>query len=155
MHTYINISETKLDDRVQEGIFVGYGHKSEGYGIYTEKNKIVIARTLKFIEKSRKNLKEENGKSDCLRESKNCFETEISNTVKEPCTSKRTAAEPRRSQRSSRGVLLDRYVCRVKTNETIEPTDLNDITNMNNPVEKENWHKATQLEINSLKETKT
>lgn len=67
----------KLDNRAQEGIFVGYDNNSKGYCVYTKENKMVIARKVKFIKYSKINLKE-NSHAD-----KNYFETAINNTFEE------------------------------------------------------------------------
>ncbi|GBN50135.1 Copia protein [Araneus ventricosus] len=39
-----------LDSQAVEGIFLGYDYRSKGYGIYLGDNKIMISRTVKFIE---------------------------------------------------------------------------------------------------------
>ncbi|GBM35607.1 Retrovirus-related Pol polyprotein from transposon TNT 1-94 [Araneus ventricosus] len=40
----------KLDSKSVEGIFLGYDYRSKGYRIYLGDNKIMISRTVKFIE---------------------------------------------------------------------------------------------------------
>ncbi|GBN19276.1 Copia protein [Araneus ventricosus] len=40
----------KLDSKAVEGIFLGYDYRSKGYRIYLGDNKIMISRTVKFIE---------------------------------------------------------------------------------------------------------
>ncbi|GBN44324.1 Retrovirus-related Pol polyprotein from transposon TNT 1-94, partial [Araneus ventricosus] len=40
----------KLDCKAVEGIFLGYDYRSKGYRIYLGDNKIMISRTVKFIE---------------------------------------------------------------------------------------------------------
>ncbi|GBL76862.1 Retrovirus-related Pol polyprotein from transposon TNT 1-94 [Araneus ventricosus] len=49
----------KLDDKAVEGIFLGYDYRSKGYRIYLGDKKIMISRTVKFIENPLPNAKTE------------------------------------------------------------------------------------------------
>ncbi|GBN79735.1 Copia protein [Araneus ventricosus] len=53
----------KLDSKAVEGIFLGYDYRSKGYRIYLRDNKIMISRTVKFIENPQSKKKQKNFKT--------------------------------------------------------------------------------------------
>ena len=51
---------SKLDDKTQKGIFMGYSSQSKGYRIYSiEDKKLIISRDIEFDENAAWNFEEE------------------------------------------------------------------------------------------------
>lgn len=52
-YTYLEKSQrdTPLDDKAVAGTFAGDDYRPKGYRIYTENNKLILAKTVKFTEK--------------------------------------------------------------------------------------------------------
>lgn len=147
----------KLDDKTIESISVGYGNCSKGYCIYTS-GKIIIARIVKFLEDKYRHTNEKienqlNFNKNPTNESeksqnKNLIKIEVSNIENTPSKSKQSASEPRRSDRTNKGVPSGRLNYMVKHEHINEPENLNDIIIIQNPEEKQTWLKDTQEQIN-------
>ncbi|HEY0222472.1 MAG TPA: DDE-type integrase/transposase/recombinase, partial [Lactovum miscens] len=140
---------TKLNDTSIEGIFVGYDPKSKGYRILLPDDRIIISRTVRFIE----NHHEED--VPCLPSCNPFSEHPEEESIKDENVkeSSEESDVTRSSQRSTKGQPPQRYGYYVKHQNLEEPKDWKEIQNLQKE-EKEKWIESTKEEIKDLAEIK-
>ncbi|GBM97221.1 Retrovirus-related Pol polyprotein from transposon TNT 1-94 [Araneus ventricosus] len=154
----------KLDNKAVEGIFLGYDYRSKGYRIYLGDNKIMISRTVKFIEnplpydkKEAKELQKQDETPQQLiklelehEENHSMEEGEINErTEVNPCeddgdelsNSQIQTSQHRRSERKTKGIPPERFAFFANP--------------MENPYEKQKWIESTKEEMKSLQKNET
>ncbi|GBN06736.1 Retrovirus-related Pol polyprotein from transposon TNT 1-94 [Araneus ventricosus] len=152
----------KLDSKAVEGIFLGYDYRSKGYRIYLGDNKIMISRTVKFIEnplpyakKEAKELQKQDETPQQLVELE--LEHEENHSMEEGEINERTEVNPceddgdelsnsqiqtsqhRRSERKTKGIPPERFAFFANPERIKEPKSWNDVLKMENPYEKQKW----------------
>ncbi|GBN12713.1 Retrovirus-related Pol polyprotein from transposon TNT 1-94 [Araneus ventricosus] len=168
----------KLDSKAVEGIFLGYDYRSKGYRIYLGDNKIMISRTVKFIEnplpyaeKEAKELQNQDETTQQLVELE--LEHEENHSMEEGEINERTEVNPceddeyelsnsqiqtsphRRSERKTKGIPPERFAFFANPERIKEPKSWNDVLKMENPYEKQKWIESTKEEMKSLQKNET
>ncbi|GBL75184.1 Retrovirus-related Pol polyprotein from transposon TNT 1-94 [Araneus ventricosus] len=168
----------KLDSKSVEGIFLGYDYRSKGYRIYLGDNKIMISRTVKFIEnpppydkKEAKELQNQDETTQQLVELE--LEHEENHSMEEGEINERTEVNPceddeyelsnsqiqtsqhRRSERKTKGIPPERFAFFANPERIKEPKSWNDVLKMENPYEKQKWIESTKEEMKSLQKNET
>jgi transposase InsO family protein len=142
---YINRHKRgKLDEKAVEGTLVGYDNRSKGYRIYTKGNRIIISRTVRFIET----------KDNCIEIplTRNQDDIECKKEEEEPSPEIKDVIEiPRRSTRATKGKPPDYFSFIAQTKE---PSTYKDIQNLPE-IERNKWHEAMKEEIASLEKNET
>ncbi|GBO07412.1 Retrovirus-related Pol polyprotein from transposon TNT 1-94 [Araneus ventricosus] len=168
----------KLDSKAVEGIFLGYDYRSKGYRIYLGDNKIMISRTVKFIEnpppyakKEAKELQKQDETTQQLvklelkhEENHSMEEGEIDERIEvNPCeddeyelsNSQIQTSQHRRSERKTKGIPPERFAFFANPERIKEPKSWNDVLKMENPYEKQKWIESTKEEMKSLQKNET
>ncbi|GBM89165.1 Retrovirus-related Pol polyprotein from transposon TNT 1-94 [Araneus ventricosus] len=168
----------KLDSKAVEGIFLGYDYRSKGYRIYLGDNKIMISRTVKFIEnpppydkKEAKELQNQDETPQQLVELE--LEHEENHSMEEGEINERTEVNPceddeyelsnsqiqtsqhRRSERKTKGIPPERFAFFANPERIKAPKGWNDVLKMENPYEKQKWIESTEEEMKSLQKNET
>lgn len=166
----------KWHDKAEEGVLVGYDGNTKGYRILNLKtNRVWIARSVRIIEHEDKQpghhqaLQEEGASSDIARPPKTIeYEMSEQNEVCESSESEEESEEEiddenyetpddttpqvcqrRVSQRTTKGVPLQRLTYKVQENSVQEPKSWHEMLELPSR-ERELWIKAAEEEIKSL-----
>lgn len=166
----------KFDEKATEGIFVGYDLRSKGYRICVDGRKIIVSRTVKFLENMNcdnvleENLEEEisdlihfnfseenveNNHENILIDENTTDEIKTEEISEDSLTSNEVEDNTQRriSNRETKGIPPDRFSYKTEDchSKHQDPKTFKDVLNL--PIkDRTKWFQAMAEEIESLKE---